>query len=156
MTSQEAEKLQGASRVLWGAEVWQVHVIVRHTIIGRTVEDRFSSQGVEGISLDFQRPLPVPAGRRKYDRFGSLKIDAEYCGLRLQEARKVLAGNFDAAERLLALTPELIGSRLLEVQVDAPGGDTRFVFENGRMLVCFPTSAQHSTGWEILLETHNP
>lgn len=152
MTSQDAEKLRGDSKVLWGAEVWQIRVNVGHTINGGRVDNRFSCQFVDGISLDFQRPLPVPEGRRKYDRFGSLKIVTEYCDLRLQEERKVLAGDLDAAERLLALTPELIGSRLLEVQVDAPGGDTRFVFENGRMLVCFPTSAQHGTGWEILLE----
>lgn len=46
----------------------------------------------------------------------------------------------------------MLDLRLVEVQVDSPGGDTRFIFDGGRTLVCFPANSTDAVSWAIVTE----
>jgi hypothetical protein len=67
----------------------------------------------------------------------------------VQHGGRILVNSGDPTSKILAVMPTLIGGRLIEVTVDPPGGDTRFVFENELMLMCFPANSRNGVSWVI-------
>jgi hypothetical protein len=70
----------------------------------------------------------------------------------LEQEGRILVASMDCAAKLLDQFPKLVGSKLLNIAVKPPGGDTAFVFENDLTLNCFPTNSQKGIAWVIETE----
>lgn len=141
-----------ASRVLWDAFIWRVRLSVQYSFERVSADDMYCPEVLDEICLDFHRPLVAPVGPRKHRRVGSLWMRVANCGLRLANEGKVLVRSGDSTATILARFPKMLGLRLTEVQIDHPGGDTRFVFEKGQVLTCFPANTTGGTSWAVVTE----
>jgi hypothetical protein len=148
MTDRDAESLRDLTRPLWSSQLWRVRVNIEHRFEGISPE-LYAPEDLDELCLDFYRPLSVPEKARKYQRVGSVWIIVRNCGLRMQHRDQVLVNSGDSTSRILAVLPTMIGSHLIEVTVDHPGGDSRFVFENERTLMCFPANSRKGVNWVI-------
>jgi hypothetical protein len=79
---------------------------------------------------------------------GSLCIGGE-SGARLEQHGKTLVASSDSVARALKEFPRLVGSRLIEVEVRPPGGDTLFSFDDDLILNCFPAKSREGWSWMI-------
>ena len=107
---------------------------------------------MDEICFDFHKPLALPEGVRKHRRVGSLWLNVANCGVRLAVEGKVLVRSGDSTATILAQFPHMLDLRLIEVQIDHPGGDTRFVFDKGHTLTCFPANTTGGTSWVVVTE----
>ena len=155
MTQRDAQSLRDMTRPLWGSTVRKVRVNIQHRFeaFGNEVPpELYSPQDLDELCLDFDRPLPLPEKLRKTEMVGSLWIVVRHCGVRVQVHDEVLLHTDDPSSAILAVLPTLIGSRLVDVLIDHPGGDTRFVFDDDRTLVCFPARSRAGINWLINYE----
>lgn len=141
-----------ASKVLWGSLIWRVRLNVQHRFERASSDDLYSPEDLDEICLDFHKPLAIPEGVRKHRRVGSLWLKVANCGLRLAVEKKVLVRSGDSTATILAQFPHMLDLRLVEVQIDDPGGDTRFVFDKGHTLTCFPANTTGGTSWVVVTE----
>ncbi len=146
MTQRDAEAAQELSRVLWGATIWRVRLNIQHRF-----EEGYSPEDLDELCLDFHEPLPVPEKIRTHRRVGSLWINAN-CAARVEQGGKILVGSADSVAKVLDQFPKLVGRRLLRVEVQPPGGDTQFIFENDLVLNCFPARSREHNSWIISAE----
>jgi hypothetical protein len=150
MTNEDCDFIANLTRVLWGATVWRVRLNLQYRFeSGALPEELYSPDDLDELCLDFATPLVVPEKIRKTKRVGSLWINTAQCGLRVQERGKVLMNSGDSTARVRAVLPTMIGRPLVRAHVAGPGGDTQFVFENERVLTCFPASSQRGINWVI-------
>jgi hypothetical protein len=152
MTRADTTAALDASRVLWDALIWRVRLNIQHRFERTLSDDLYSPEDLDEICLDFQKPLAVPEGVRKDRRVGSLWVNVANCGLRLTNERKVLVRSGDSTSTILKQFPQMIDLRLMEAQIDCPGGDTRFVFDRGRTLTCFPANTTGGVSWVVVTE----
>jgi hypothetical protein len=146
MTSADAATLVHLSKLFWGTEVWQVRVNVEHWTqdLGGFLEH------LESLWLDL-REVKTEANRGPSRRIATLGIMLANCGARLSEHDIPLAASGDPPSSFLTEAKKLIGAKLVEIQVDAPGGDTTFRFDSALSLFCFPASIRERDSW--VLET---
>jgi hypothetical protein len=138
MTQTEADALQEFSKLLWDSEVWRVVVNVQHRF-----EDGYEPSDMDSLRLDFRKLLPNPTSRLKQHRqTGSLWIDVNACGLRLERPGEVVAACGDSTDRVLAQFKQLVGKTLARIDITPPGGDTKFLLDDGLLLRCFPATSQ--------------
>jgi len=152
MTQQDAGYLRDLTRALWNSQIWRVRLNIEHRFEQGVSPELYSPQDLDELCLDFHKLLPVPEKVRKYQRVGSVWIIVRNCGVRVQHGSQVLVNSEDSTSKILAVLPTMIGNRLVEVTVDYPGGDTRFVFEDGRTVTCFPANSQEGVNWVINTE----
>jgi hypothetical protein len=143
MTQTDAQALQESSRPLWGASVWQVRLNIQHHF-----QSGYAGAFLDEFWIDFREPLAVPEKHTKYRRVGSLWVNDSASGTRLSHSREVLVASSDAAAKVLEEFSKMVGFRLLRTEVQAPGGDTCFVFDNDFVLTCFPAK-RSGLAWEI-------
>ena len=152
MTRQDAQYLRDLTRVLWNSQVWRVKVNIEHSFEEGVSSDLYSPQYLDVLCLDFRKPLLVEEKARKFQRVGSIRVNVSNCGVRVQHGDKILVNSKDSTSHILAVLPTMIGSRLVEITVDHPGGDTRLVFEDGRTVTCFPASSREGVNWAMNTE----
>jgi hypothetical protein len=141
-----------ASKVLWNALVWRVRLNVQHRFERASQEQLYSPKDLDEICLDFHEPLPKPAGVKKHRRIGSLWVNVANCGVRLVDEEKTVVWSGDSTATILNRFPQMLGHRLIEVSIDSPGGDTRFVFDKGVTLTCFPANTTGGASWVVVTE----
>ncbi len=141
-----------ASKVLWNAIVRRVRLNIQHRFERASQEDLYSPEDLDEICLDFYEPLPTPAGARKHRRVGSLWVNVGNCGVRLVDEQKTVVRSGDSTATILNRFPIMLDHRLIEVRIDYPGGDTRFVFDNGVTLTCFPANTTGGASWVVVTE----
>jgi hypothetical protein len=144
-----------ATKVLWNALVWRVRLNVQHRFEGGSQERLYSPEDLDEICLDFHEPLPKPAGVRKHRRVGSLWVNVANCGVRLVDKDETVVRSGDSTATILNRFPRMLDHRLIEVRIDYPGGDTRFVFDEGVTLTCFPANTTGGASWVIVTEEGN-
>jgi len=143
LTQGEAEQQQELSKVLWGAYIWRVRLNIQHRF-----EKGYSSEDLEGFWIDFRQPLAVPEKITKYRRAGYVWMGAT-AGARLEQGGRVLVGSDDSVAKILDQFPKMLGSRLLKIEVQPPGGDTALMFENDLILNCFPARSHEGASWAV-------
>lgn len=144
MTQSDADGLQQFSKFLWDSEIWRLTVDVQHRF-----EDGYEPSDMDSLRLDFRQLLPNPTSKTKHRQMGSLLIDVNTCGLRLERAGEVIAACGDSSEKVLAQFKQLVGKTLAHLNVAPPGGDTSFVFDDGLVLRCFPATGRCGESWRI-------
>ena len=144
MTQRDADALQQACKFLWNSEIWRAAVNVQHRF-----EDGYEPSHMDSLRLDFRQLLPKPAGRMRHRQIGSLWIDVNTCGLRLERAGEIVAACEDSSEKVLAQFKLLVGKTLVHIDVTPPGGDTDFVLDDSLSLRCFPASGRCGESWRI-------
>lgn len=149
MTQQDAQYLRGLTEALWDSQVWRLRLNIQHSFEQGTSPELYSPEDLDELCLDFHKPRPASERVRKSQRVGSVWIIVRNCGVRLQHHDKVLVNSGDSTSKILAVLPTMIGSRLIEVTIDHPGGDTRFVFDDERTLTCFPANSRKGVNWVI-------
>ena len=150
--TQAAAAALNASRVLCDALIWRVRLNIQHRFERASADDLYSPEDLQEICLDFHKPLDIPEGVRKHQRVGSLWVNLGNCGLRLAVEGKDLVRSGDSTATILAQFPQMLDLRLTEVQIEHPGGDTRFVFDKGHTLTCFPANTTGGTSWVVVSE----
>lgn len=143
----DTDTLQELSKAIWGAEVRQVRVNIQHRF-----EQGYSPVDLDELCLDFRKPLPVPKRLGKSDKVPSLWISGSTSGLRLQRAGTTVVSGGDPVAKVLEHFSKMVGSRLLSVEVQPPGGDAAFVFEDDAVLTCFPATSRQGSSWVIVSE----
>jgi hypothetical protein len=141
-----------ASKVLCNALVWRVRLNIQHRFERASQDDLYSPEDLDAICLDFHEPLPEAVGFRKHRRVGSLWVNVANCGVRLAHKEKSVVRSGDSTATILDRFPRLLDHRLIEVRVDYPGGDTRFMFDEGVVLTCFPANTTGGASWVIVTE----
>jgi hypothetical protein len=144
MTQSDADGLQQFSKVLWNSEVWRVTVNVQHRL-----EDGYEPSDIDSLRLDFRQLLANPTSKTKHRQTGSLSIDVNTCGLRLERVGEIVAACGDSSEKVLAQFKGLVGKTLIRVDISPPGGDTDFVLEDGLSLRCFPATSHNGETWRV-------
>lgn len=143
------------SQVFLNCQVWRVRLNVQHRFERASEDDLYSPENLDELCLDFNKPLRVPVGVRKHYRVGSLWVNISNCGLRLQHKRNVLVRSGDSPKHILAVFPRMLDLRLVSVQIDTPGGDTRFEFDEQHTLFCFPANSTGGASWIVVTEGGN-
>lgn len=144
MTQSDADALQQCSRFLWNSELWRVAMNVQHRF-----EDGYEPSDLDSVRFEFRQSLAHPTSRMKHRQTGSLWIDVNACGLRLERAGEIIAACGDSSEKVLAQFKPLVGKTLLRIDISSPGGDTDFVFNDGLLLRCFPATGHCGESWRI-------
>jgi hypothetical protein len=72
-----------------------------------------------------------------------------YCRSPLGTRRQVLVGSSDSVAKILDQFPKMLGSRLFKIEVQPPGGDAAFIFENEIILNCFPARSHKEASWAV-------
>ncbi len=147
MTRNDADSLRDLSKVLWDSWVWRVRVNIQHRF-----EEGYSPEDLDEFCLDFSRPLDGDQKSGKVQRVGSLWFNIRNAGMRLQEQGRILVSSSDSTTKVLSVLPTLRGCRLDSMEVDHPGGDTRFFFDDGRVITCFPANSVQGIAWVIVTE----
>jgi hypothetical protein len=155
MTDKDAAVLRELTRVLWDSRVWKVRLNIEHCFEQGMASELYSPTDLDEICLDFHKPLAIPEKIRRHQRIGSVWINVRNCGVRVRHGKNVLMNSGDSTSRILSLLPTLVGSRLVNVAIDCPAGDARFVFEDERSLICFPASSRNGINWVIESEAGN-
>jgi hypothetical protein len=143
MRQRDTEELQQISRLLWNSEIWRVNVNIHHGF-----EKGYSPSYLDSLQLDFRQPLAAPGKVVKHRPVGSLWIDANYCGLRLERGKELVVA-WDSTEKVLDEYSKLIGNTLVRVEITPPAGDSAFILENGMTLRCFAAVGHEGTLWRI-------
>jgi hypothetical protein len=144
MTQSDADALQQFSKFCWNSEIWRVTMNVQHRF-----EEGYEPSDMDSLRLDFRQLLPNPTSRIQHRQIGSLGIDVNICGLRLERAGEITAACCDSSEKVLAHFKQLVGRTLVRVDVTPPGGDTNFVLDDGMLLHCFPANGHCGESWRI-------
>lgn len=147
MTIRDAATLRDLSNSFWGSQVWQVRLNVQHMF-----QDPNGLADIDGLWLDFRtfRANREP-GEAVY-RIGSLHVNLAHCGGRLIQNGLPLVTSGDPPSLALVEIQRLIGAKLLDINVQAPGGDTTFRFEYGLELFCFPATSREGDCWTLQTE----
>ena len=138
------DRLQQLSGFLWNSKVWRAAVDVQHRF-----EDGYEPSDLDSVRLDFRCVLPKPTSKVGHRQIGSLQIDPNTSGLRLERSDKIIAACGDSSEKVLTEFRQLVGKTLLRIDVARPGGDTDFVLEDGLLLRCFPATSKTGEVWRI-------
>jgi hypothetical protein len=152
MTRADADAAVDRSKVLWGTQIWRIRLNIQHRFERASSDDVYAPEDLDEVCLDFHKALPVPEGIRKHRRIGSLWLNAANCGIRLSHGHTVLLRNWDSTMKVLHLFRSVLDFQLLEVQIDHPGGDTRFVFDREHTLTCFPANSTGGVSWVIVAD----
>jgi len=144
MTESDADELMQHCKYLWNSELWRVVVNVQHRF-----EDGYEPSDMDSLRLDFRRPSHDPIERKRHRQVGSLWIETSNCGLRLEQADKIVVGCGDPAEKVLSQFKQLVGRTLARIDIAPPGGDTSFIFTDGAALRCFTATGHCGTVWRI-------
>jgi hypothetical protein len=94
-------------------------------------EDGYEPSDMGSLRWGFRQPLPDPIGRKKHRQLGSLWIETGHCGLRLEQADKIVVACGDPTEKVLAQFRRLVGRTLARIDIAPPGGDTSFILADG-------------------------
>ena len=129
--------------MLWNAEIWRVKVNIQHRF-----EKGYSSSDLDSLQLEFRQPLAVPGKIVKHRQIGSLWIDVNYCGLRLERGEQLVVA-WDSREKVLDEYSKLVGNTLVRIEITPPAGDSAFILDNGITLRCFVASGHLGTIWRI-------
>lgn len=132
-------------RDLLNATVSEVRVFVEHNHQRESWSETYFNQ----LILEFGVPLAKPEKIRKTRRLGSLIVNVGQCGIRVQEQGKVVVAGWDAIERIQAAMKRLVDAVLTDVTVTSPGGDARLEFDNGLVLILFPSRSQREECWRV-------
>jgi len=143
MRRADTEELQRFSKLVWNSEIWRVNVNIEHRF-----EKGYSPSHLDSLQLDFRRPLAVPGKIVKHRQIGSLWIDVNNCGLRL-ERREELVVAWDSREKVLDEYSKLVGNTLSRIEITPPAGDTAFILEDGVTLRCFVAAGHQGNIWRI-------
>ncbi|HET9305925.1 MAG TPA: hypothetical protein VFO46_07860 [Candidatus Sulfotelmatobacter sp.] len=143
-TRSETSGLQQLCKFLLDSEIWRVIVNVQHRF-----ENGYEPSDLDSIRLDFRNLLPSPEGKGKHQPVASLRIDVNTCGLRLERSGEIVAACGDSSEKVLTQLKQIVGRRLLQVDIAPPSGDTSFVSEDGFVLRCFPAISSGGDVWSI-------
>jgi hypothetical protein len=149
MTAQRAATLQQSSRILWNTYVWQVRLNIQHRF-----EKGYSPQDLDGLRLDFHEPVSIPEDRWTHRNIGSLWINVCNCGVRLEQRGKTIVASSDSVPKVLDQLSKMVGRQLIGIEVLPPGGDARFLFDDGLALNCFPAKSQEAETWAICAVDH--
>lgn len=144
MTRSDADAQQQSSQLLWNSEIWRVVVNVQHRL-----EDGYEPSDMDSLRLDCCQLLSKPEGRIKYRPTGSLWINVNNCGLRLEKLGEVVAACGDSSDKVLEQFKQLVGKMLIRIDVMPPGGDANFVLENDLCLRCFPANSRGAESWGV-------
>ncbi len=142
--SSGTDPLQQLSGFLWNSKVWRAAVGIQYRF-----EDDYEPSDLDSVRLDFRRVLPKPTSKVGHRQVGSLQIDPNTSGLRLQRSDKIIVACGDSSEKVLTEFRQLVGKDLLRIDVARPGGDTDFVLEDGLLLRCFPATSKRGEAWRI-------
>lgn len=112
-------------------------------------EDGYEPSDLDSVRLDFRCVLPKPTSKVAHRQIGSLQIDPNTSGLRLERSDKIIAACGDSSEKVVTEFRQLVGKTLLRIDVARPGGDTDFVLEDGLLLRCFPATSKTGEVWRI-------
>src|ERR1700693_1177011 len=96
MTQSDADALQQFSKLVWNSEIWRVTMNIQHRF-----EPSYEPSDMDSVRLDFRKPPPNPTTRTKHRHIGSLWIDVNSCGLRLERAGEIIAACGDSSEKVL-------------------------------------------------------
>ncbi len=140
----DSQRLIDLSKVIWETTVSQVRV----TITSEFQKD-YTSKSLDEIEMEF-RVLAEPTYRVKTRHAGSLWIDAGFSAIRLElEDNTILGGDDDPPDAIVDWLSELVGKKLLQIDVQTPAGDTSFYFEGNLALKCFPLMSKDGDAWRI-------
>lgn len=67
----------------------------------------------------------------------------------MERAGEIVAACGDSSEKVLAHFKQLVGKRLIRIDITPPGGDTDFVLEDDVSLRCFPANGHAADTWRI-------
>ncbi|MGO9062922.1 MAG: hypothetical protein ACLQU2_37010 [Candidatus Binataceae bacterium] len=143
ITRSEAHGLPESSTVLMGTEVWQIWIDAIHQL-----QDGYSAGWVRELNLDLLQPLPL-AGESHRRPMGTLSVEADAGGFRLERAGEILVASDDSSGKALAVFPQLLGRTLLRVEASPPAREAVFHFDDDLALRCFPANSQGRTGWSL-------
>ena len=152
MRPSDVETALDRSRVLWDSEIWRVWLNIQHRFERASSDELYAPEDLDEICLDFHKPLAVPERIRKHRRVGSLWIKVDLCGVRLLRGDRVIVRSGDSTAALLSHFSQMLDFRLVEVEIDHPGGDTRFKFADDRTLECFPAVSTGGATWVVVTE----
>jgi hypothetical protein len=144
MTQGDADALQQISRFCWNSKIWRVAISVQHRF-----EEGYEPSDMDALRIDFRHLVENPTGRIRHRKTGSLWIDPNVCGVRLERSGDVVAASGDSSEKVLAEFKQLVGKTLVRIEVAPPGGDTNFFIEDGLLLRCFPATGRCNESWRI-------
>jgi hypothetical protein len=140
----ETNAPQQFCKFLWNSEIWRVAVNMQHRF-----EHGYEPSDMDSIRLDFRNLLANPAKKTKHHPIGSLEIDTNTCGLRLEQSGEIVAACGDSSKKVLTQFKQLVGRKLLRVDIAPPSGETDFVSEDGLVLRCFPATSKAGDIWRI-------
>lgn len=150
MTQSDADELQRFSKFLWNSEIWRAAVNVQHRF-----EDGYEPADLDSLRLDLRQLLSDPDSRIKHRQIGSVWIDVNVCGLRLERMGEVIVACGDSSEKVLTHLKQLVGKTLAHVRITPPGGDADFVLEGGLVLRCFPATGDRGESLRISSEDND-
>lgn len=114
-------------------------------------EDGYAPSDLDNLTLEFRRRSQTASVKKEYQHVGSLQVDANTSGLRLERSAEIIAASGDSSEKVLAHFRSLVGKTLLEIGVTS-GGDTRFGFDDGLLPRCFAATTKVGDIWRISSE----
>jgi hypothetical protein len=141
ITPSETHGLLKSSTVM-GTEVWQIWIEAIHQL-----QDGYSADWVRELNLDLLLPLPL-AGESHRRAMGTLSVEANAGGFRLERAGEILVASDDSSGKALTVFPQLLGRTLLRVEVSS-AGEAVFLFDDDLALRCFSANSQGRTGWSL-------
>ncbi|MGB8065288.1 MAG: hypothetical protein WCF26_25625 [Candidatus Sulfotelmatobacter sp.] len=139
-----AEAPQQFYNFLRNSEIWRVAVNVQHRF-----EAGYEPSDIDSLRIDFRSPVLEATDKASHQPLGSLQVDFNSCGLRLERTGESIAAGGDSSQNVLTQLKQLIGKKLLLIDITPPAGDTDFVFEDGLTLRCFPATSRCADIWSI-------
>jgi hypothetical protein len=129
--------------LLLNSEVWRVAVNVQHRF-----ENDYEPSDIDSIRLDFWHPESSSMERCRR-QVGSIEIDANTCGLRLERLHAIVVACGDSSQNILQNVNQLVGRKLLRVDITPIAGDTALMFDEGLVLRCFPATSEQGDIWRL-------
>ena len=142
ITPSEAYGLLESSTVM-GTEVWQIWIDAIHQL-----QDGYCADWVRVLNLDLLQPLPL-AGESHRRPMGTLSVEADAGGFRLERAGEILVASDDSSGKELTVFPQLLGRTLLRVEASPPAPEAIFHFDDNLALRCFVANSQGRTVWSL-------
>ncbi len=129
---------------LSNSETWRVSVDVQHRF-----EDGYEPSDMDSMGLEFRRRRADRLSKVEYEHIGSMQVDVNTSGLRLERSGEIIVASGDSSEKVLSHFKQLVGKSLLNIEVATLGGDTSFIFEDELLLRCFPATSKVGDVWRI-------
>ena len=80
---------------------------------------------------------------------GTLSVEADAGGFRLERAGEILVASDDSSGKALTVFPQLLGRTLLRVEASPPAREAVLRFDDDLVLRCFPANSLGHTGWSL-------